>query len=564
MNDHLNRLLTLCERQGGARGFCRQQNLHPDSRDYGALFLDDKGFAEPSTDCSFVGLLALYYHPDAQEYGQADLLKRSVIMMEHLLSNQNADGTLDLRETNFYDATSAAFTVRSLWEGWMLLERFSQHTPLEDQLTSQIETFYRRAGEGMLSGGFHTPNHRWVMASALAEVWVVTGDPRLLKEVQLYLDEGIDQNPDGDYTEQSVSVYDSIVNESLITLATHLGKEKLLEYVRRNLEKLPCHLEPDGTVNTLNSRRQDYGVRAFPTCHYWSCLFLAHHDQSPFFAALAEQLLCQMEKNGVGVSFNRLMADPLYAQSLPVGQIPVCYHRYLPHSGMLRWREENTTLTLLKDNPVFLKYQVGGLPVLMRFCGSFYAQGQFQAGTLEPVTSPEGTVGYRMAYRRRWGYWRPMGEKAAGREWKDIPRAERKPVNQQEYEIVVTVFPFRERLVLEVEADCRYASVPCKLELLLPPDGLLESQGLYLSAKGGDFAVLRGDVRYALGGDGLQIRGGIGEHLYTETMRGSLPAAPGMTTLCCTFMTPKRVCLELSPCAGYLDFPIEKQEDVFH
>lgn len=114
MKNHLSRLLALCQRQGGAQSFCRQQNLHPDSRDYGALFLDTKGYAEPSTDCSFVGLLALYYHPDAREYGKKALLERSVRMMEHLLANQNADGTLDLRETNFHDATSAAFTVRSL------------------------------------------------------------------------------------------------------------------------------------------------------------------------------------------------------------------------------------------------------------------------------------------------------------------------------------------------------------------------------------------------------------------------------------------------------------------
>lgn len=58
---------------------------------------------------------------------------------------------------------------------------------------------------------------------------------------------------------------------------------------------------------------------------------------------------------------------------------------------------------------------------------------------------------------------------------------------------------------MEVKADCRYASVPCKLELLLPPDGILESQGLYLSAKGGDFVVLRGDVRYALGAMGCRF-----------------------------------------------------------
>lgn len=396
------------------------------------------------------------------------------------------------------------------------------------------------------------------MSSALAEVWYVTRDPRLLEEIQLYLDEGIDQNPDGDYTEQSVSVYDSIVNESLITIATLLGKEELLEYVRRNLEKLPCYLEPDGTVNTLNSRRQDYGVRAFPVCHYWSCLFLAHHDRSPYFAALAEQLLCQMEKNGSGVSFNRLMADPIYDRPLEIGSVPTQYHRYLPYSGLLRWREGDATLTLLKENPVFLKYQVGSLPVLMRFCGSFYAQGQFQAQTLEPVTGPEGMNGYRMTYCRRWGYWRPIGNQAAGREWKDIPRSERTPVNQQEYEIRITVFPSKDCLILEVEADCRDAAVPCKLELLLPPGGILETAGLYLSAKGGDFAVLRNEACYVLGGDGLKIHGAVGEHLYTEAMRGSLPPVPGMVTLCCTFLTTKRIWLELSPCPGYLDFPREQ------
>lgn len=152
----------------------------------------------------------------------------------------------------------------------------------------------------MRTGGFHTPNHRWVMASALAMVWAATGDPALLEEAQLYLREGIDMNPDGDYTEQSVSVYDSIVNESLISLAQLLGREDLLDYVRRNLRKLFCYIEPDGTVNTLNSRRQDYGVKAYPTGHYWSCLFLAHHDRDPDFAGMAELLLCQMERLGTG------------------------------------------------------------------------------------------------------------------------------------------------------------------------------------------------------------------------------------------------------------------------
>lgn len=96
MQGHLSRLAALCQRQGGADNFRKTQNLHPGSRDYGALFLPQKGFAEPSTDCAFVGPLALYYYPQAREYQDPSLLERAVLMMDHLLENQNPDGSLDL------------------------------------------------------------------------------------------------------------------------------------------------------------------------------------------------------------------------------------------------------------------------------------------------------------------------------------------------------------------------------------------------------------------------------------------------------------------------------------
>lgn len=169
--------------------------------------------------------------------------------------------------------------------------------------------------------------------------------------------------------------------------------------------------------------------------------------------------------------------------------------------------------------------------------------------------SPEGWEGYELTYRRRWGYWRPIGEKAAGRDWKDIPREEREPVNQQDYLISIRVFPVGSRVTVEVDARCQEAAVPCKLELLLPPGGILESRGLYLSPVAGDFAVMRDACLYVLEGDGLRLEGGMAQHLYTKAMRGSLPPAPGMFTLCCTLMTPGVFRLTLSPEAGYLDFP---------
>lgn len=168
-------------------------------------------------------------------------------------------------------------------------------------------------------------------------------------------------NPDGDYTEQSVSVYDSIVNESLISLAQLLGREDLLDYVRRNLRKLFCYIEPDGTVNTLNSRRQDYGVKAYPTGHYWSCLFLAHHDRDPDFAGMAELLLCRWKRHGnragLWAADGRPPIRPAAAGPVPPGNLPPVLPQLRAGSGPGR---ETPALTLLRDNPVFLKYQVGG------------------------------------------------------------------------------------------------------------------------------------------------------------------------------------------------------------
>jgi len=68
------------------------------------------------------------------------------------------------------------------------------------------------------------------------------------------LDKGIDINSNGEYSEQSTSIYSAIVNCTLILSAEALDRPALLEPARRSLD-LSCHLvHNDTTIVTSISR----------------------------------------------------------------------------------------------------------------------------------------------------------------------------------------------------------------------------------------------------------------------------------------------------------------------
>ena len=119
---------------------------------------------------------------------------------------------------------------------------------LEDVLTA--------ATPALVKGGVHTPNHRWELSAALARLHRLAPQPALAERVGQWLAEGVDLE-DGLYSERSANYAAHVSNPSLLTVAEVFGRPELVDAVEQNLTATLDLLLPDGSVETVLSRRQD-------------------------------------------------------------------------------------------------------------------------------------------------------------------------------------------------------------------------------------------------------------------------------------------------------------------
>ncbi|MFY0651363.1 MAG: hypothetical protein JXQ96_04990 [Cyclobacteriaceae bacterium] len=471
-------------------------------------------------------------------YKSEILIKPMDKAMTCLLNVQHEDGTIDLHSTNFHSTPDTAFLVHYISPLYLCLQRMKRAELAG--IISKIETFLRNSAKCLLIGGIHTPNHRWVVCSALARIHSFFPNEKYVQRIDQWLGEGIDLDPDGQYTERSVSIYSPVCNKMFLTVARVLNRPELLDVVRTNLEMSLYYIQPGGEVLTDASHRQDSARIGYVNEYYYAYRYFAIQDQNPQFAAVC-RLIEEEMPDRISKFIPVLMEDSTYEKKIVTpSKIPDNYFKRFEHSGVIRIRRGKTDISIIEQNPTFLSYRKG-VAVLqsLRLASAFFGRGQFIA---EEADFDGKTITLKKTLTK--GYYQPVptAQQSGENDWEKVPRSERELSEAQTQNWQVKISEKRGKLTIEIEITGT-PYVPVSLEMSFREGGKLEGVSADDNLEESYF-LEEGFGQYGLGSDMIKFGPGANDHKWAR-LRGMLPKQPGKSVYI-TGHTPFKHTLELS------------------
>lgn len=506
----------------GFDGLFAAQVVDTSKKAYGAI-KDGEEIPNVQSSGHFIAKAAIALaNPESEYFQSADLLKKVGLAAQYLLQAQHADGTIDLLSTNFHSPPDTAFSVEKLAPAYVFLKT-SQTKGVEPVLTA-LKTFLQRAGESLIVGGIHTPNHRWVVSAALVKLNELWPDPRYIKRVEQWLLEHIDLDPDGQYTEKSTGGYTPLVNRVLITIAKGLNKPEIFDAVRKNLNMTMYYVHPNGEVVTEASNRQDKGTIGTLENYYYSYRYLALRDQNGEYASMCRLIEKTCFPKMVG-SLDAYLEDPNFWRELPGSKpLPDSYAKAFPHSGVVRIRRGNWDATLLSNNAGFLTFHKGNAVLqALRIAASFFGKGQFQSAEIKQ----EGDA-WVLRSKLDGPYYQPypVDQIDPTGNLDKMPRSNRQKSEVQYLDYTVKVTEINGGIAVDFDLSGT-DGVPVSLELIFRPGGEFSAVKAHAS-KPKAYLLSAPTGSYTQGGDSIQFGSGLVEHQAVQ-LRGALPAMDAPT-----------------------------------
>jgi hypothetical protein len=502
--------------------------------------LDEHGV--PSVAASsifFSGLTAIYLAPESSHYHSSELLDRMDRVLDYLLHVQHPDGTIDLYITNFASPPDTGFVLDMLGPAAEVLR--ARKDPTTHRVEEKLETFIRRAGEGLITGGIHTPNHRWVVSAALSRCNHLFPDPRYLARIDQWLAEGLDLDSEGQFTEHSTGGYNEVSDNAFMTLGRMLNRPDLLDLVRRNLETTLYFLHPNDEIATDISHRQDRFMPIPIWRYYHIYRFMAYHDQNGRFASVANYI----ERNHLphmGGYLINFMEIPGLRHELPAREpIPNDYEKYYPHSSFVHIRRGERSATILGDDFRFFSFRNGGAVVeAVRMASAYFGRGQFNG----PLRH-EGSA-YRMEQHLDGFYYQPLApqDRRPDGNWSLMPRGARVHSNFTHLNSSVEIHEIADGCELTFDMSGT-DEVPMAVEVNLRPGGKLTGDSLTPVADVPNAYILgEGFATYELAGSKVRIGPGFRRHDWTA-MHLAQPRLEGLSVYMTGF-TPLKQTIKFS------------------
>jgi hypothetical protein len=497
---------------------------------------------------SAMRLVSAYVNPRGANHHSASLLGPVTTLLRALADRQNPSGLYDIG--NLDSPPDTSFVISDLGLSYVLLADDDQ--PATAAIRRQYAAIMRAAGPSLAEGGVHTPNHRWEICKALAHLNHLWPSRLLKARINDWLGEGIDIDAEGEYSERSPNYAAEVTNKSLLTVARYAAKPRLLTDVRRNLQLTLYRIQPNGEVETVQSRRQDQtGIQ-----DSWKYLThyreLAIRDGNGQFAAVATQILDRVADDppafatsgySVGEFLAEALAYPDITAVLPTPTpVPTTFTRTSRGSQLVTLRRGSTSATVfggtdwhdkrvdaqgrptsireissgLSTNPTFFRFRKGAAILdSVRLSPRFFSTGHFRS---DGVTATRG--GWRLSDEVAVAYHLPLPQRRRRSDGAYVLGSEGRFYSKMD-------FPHRpkDELVLrttvtvtevgtggfDLAFDLDGPPTSLTIELCFRAGGTLA--GVVPAGGGGNFQLVEGEGSYTVGGDTITFGPGTGSGL---------------------------------------------------
>lgn len=462
-------------------------------------------------------LVAAYRSTDSALHGSKQAVIAATTHLRALRAAQTPTG-LFAGGDNVQSPPDSAFTVNDVCDAHVLAAGAG---PELHDVTAALAEIAGAASGALLTGGVHTPNHRWELSAALARLHRSFPDDRLLDRAEEWLAEGVDIDAEGLYSERSANYAAHVSTPSLLLLADVLGRADLLDAVERNLATTLDLIRPDGTVETVHSRRQDQN-HPFPLAPY-----LPHYRLLAIRTGRGDFGRAARLAAAGGIDDPDLLAQTLLTpdlcRALPAPAVETLPRdRYLTTARLAARASAAAHMVVyggsdvpahrrirsgLACNPTFLRLFAGDAVLdAVRLSRGFFDLGPFRAAEMHQL----GGHRYRLSETLTAAYYQPLppgrrrddgayrladdGRFSAAMAFPDRPRDEVSHTTRVEVDL-------REDGA-DLRIDISGPRVPWALELTFRPGGVPEGA---LPIGDGRWCLTTGPMTYRVGHDEIRV-----------------------------------------------------------
>lgn len=496
--------------------FMGSQVGDPASLQYGGI-KGDIWEAKP-TIYALTSALAVYFHKDSCFYKNEQLYAAVNLALDFIERTQREDGSFDYPSCNFKSAADTSFCFKRLFAAYRLLVKYGDSS--DEAITVLKEkylTIMHKALDAIREGGFHTPNHRWGIAAALLQGSNLFAEEEgfaagLKARADQYLAEGIDGDEDGEYAERSTGNYNAVVNNAMMAMYQETGDEAFLGYVERNLSMMLTYMDPDDTIFTQNSTRQDQGKLEYADKYFYQYLYMCSREHCPAFDGAAHKIIKDnMERGDLAPDCLHIVMnhDEMMGYHFKEYGFLEEYRKFFRHAGVLRVRKPSYTYTVLNGKSAFLYFKSQGTMLCVKIGESCCDIRNFIPQTIEEL--PDGC---RLEAEAESWYYLPFKEKQDTSDWWKMDQTKREKLISSRLKATLEIREKDQGLELHLKAE-GLDRLPLRLEICIPAGVTLEHPAFALEAAAGEGMILKdGYLEVHDGSVTMEIGPGFGEHSF--------------------------------------------------